>query len=421
MRKQIKYMVLLILLFILMGCERKEPIGRVKDNQAPTTNSKIEEPSKTQMNNTTSEDVNQDTSKNMKDSARENIENNTSEKTSNSKLDNTVKNKNGTIDEYFPFFINTESNYKGEGNEYASYVTYTDFIDSSKKVAQIRTNNGGTETVQVIQNINGVLSILLSKNECYYRDNLMNITKLQDGNKVQQTEILLKEPLVVGTSWKLLNGSSRYISKTDVLVKLSLGKFKALEVTTKEKDGITKDYYVKNMGLVKRIVQIGDMKVTSTLSKRNTEVPHRQFLHVYYVDKNVNSNKNEIDKVNMKSEEKQMTFYTNDITRTEIQKAMSEKIKKGSQPLIGKNTKINSLYLGKDNIVYIDFSKELVGDMNKKNLKDKEESLVIQGIVNTLGSYYGINKVCITVAGGNYESKNLKIKKTKILFVNIKS
>lgn len=297
-----------------------------------------------------------------------------------------------SIKDYYPFLKNTDSYYEGEGNEYASFHMYTDYIDESANRAQLRINNGGSETVQVIQNKDGKLSILKSQEETYYRDNLLE-KAAADGKE----EVLLMEPLVTGTSWTLQDGRKRSITGEDVTVTTPLGEFKALEVTTEDETGSTKDYYVKDMGLVYRITDLGDTKITSALSERKTEVAFTQTINIYHWN---------LDEP-MKKDEVKLELYTNDITRTKLE----EYLKSGSvdnQALISSNTKINSMYLGTDNIAYIDFTKELIDEMNAGA---GYETQILQCITNTIGNYYGVEEVYITVENNPYESGHIALLK----------
>ena len=132
-----------------------------------------------------------------------------------------------TIKDYFSFNENSEYVYEGKGNEYASYNVFVDYLTENR--VQLRTNNGGTEVVKVLENKDGKLTMLLSRAECYYRENL---TQSPSSNE----EILLKEPLIKGTTWTLSDNRKRYISNVDVEVTTPLGKYKTLEVTTENKE-----------------------------------------------------------------------------------------------------------------------------------------------------------------------------------------
>lgn len=301
-----------------------------------------------------------------------------------------VQSEELSIKDYYPFLLNTDSYYEGEGNEYASFHMYTDFIDESQNRTQIRMNNGGSETVQVIQNKDGKLSIILSQEETYYRDNLLDKAEV-DSNE----QILLMEPLVTGTGWVLPDGRERSITGTDVLINTPLGDFNALEVTTEEITGTTQDYYVKDMGLVYRLTYLGDTKITSVLTERKTNTPFTQTANIYHWN---------LDE-EMQREEIKLEFYTNDVTRAKFEEYLkSSEI--NDQALISANTKINSMYLGTDNIAYIDFSKELVTEMNAGT---GYESYILQCITNTIGNYYSVEEVYITTEGEPYESGHIEL------------
>jgi spore germination protein GerM len=85
------------------------------------------------------------------------------------------------------------------------------------------------------------------------------------------------------------------------------------------------------------------------------------------------------------------------------------------ESLLGPNVKINSLYLNKDNVVYVDFSKEFTTQMNAGS---GYELMILQCITNTLGEYYGVNKVYITIENKPYSSGHILMKKGEPFIVN---
>lgn len=308
------------------------------------------------------------------------------------------------LQDYFPIQADTEYIYEGKGNEYASYTRTIDFIDANKNKVQTRTNNGGTETVEVIEIKDGKVEVIYTVHECYYRDNFMDKTA-EDG----KAEILLKEPLVKGTSWILPDGRKRYISAVDVDIDTPSGKYMAIEVSTKEKNngGITKDYYAPKVGLVKTVFGAGEEQISSSLKELKTDTPFVQSINIYYP--------NADEKIY--AEPLTLSFRTGDITRLVLQEELrKEAVKDTYLPLVSANTKINSLYLGNDNIVYADFSSDLVNDMNAGA---GYESLILQSITNTLGNYYGVEDVYITIDGKPYESGHILLKKGETLKVDM--
>jgi hypothetical protein len=306
------------------------------------------------------------------------------------------------VEDYFPLKADTEYVYQGEGNEFASFTRYTDFMDKTNHRIQTRTNNGGTETVRVIEIKDKKVSVISIVNECYYRDNFIDEPATE-----KEAEVLLMEPLKEGTEWTLPDGRRRYISGIDVKIDTPSGIYKAIEVTTEETDSVTKDYYALQVGLVKSDFSSNGLDVTSTLSDINNNTPFTQSIELYYPD--------EDEKIYV--EPISLTFRTNDITRQILKDALSQEAAKDSYlPLASINTEINSLYLGADQIVYVDFSKELVNDMNAGA---GYEALILQSITNTLGNYYGAKEVYITMEGKPYESGHILMKKGETFKVNM--
>ena len=169
-----------------------------------------------------------------------------------------------TVKDYFPMTEGMEYIYEGLGNEYASYTRITDYIDEANSRFQTRTDNGGTETVRVIEIKDGKVSVIKLVNEAYDIDNLL--TEEING---ADAEVLLMEPLVKGTEWTLPDGRRRVISAVDAAIDTPAGSYQTIEVTTSSEDSTIREYYAPEVGLVKEIFVSGDMEVSSTLAEIN--------------------------------------------------------------------------------------------------------------------------------------------------------
>jgi hypothetical protein len=305
-----------------------------------------------------------------------------------------------TIKDYFSFKENTKYEYEGKGIEYAEYNQFVDYLTENR--VQLRTNNGGTETVKVLENKDGKLTVLLARPECYYRENLTQ-------NPSSNSEILLKEPLIKGTTWTLADNRKRYISNVEVEVTVPLGKYKALEVTTEGKEDKVLDYYAPNVGLVKTVFISKNYEVSSSLRKMEGNVPFTQTVAFYYPN---------VDEDKLYFINKKLSFNTNDLTKSVFEKAFKEIPKGNLGRMLSPNSKIKSLYLNKDNMVYVDFTKEFVSEMNAGS---GYEGMILQSITNTLGKYYGVDKVYITVEGNPYSSGHIMMQKGEPFTVNLKN
>lgn len=303
------------------------------------------------------------------------------------------------IEDYYPFLENTLLSYAGEGNEYAERKIFFDFIRGNR--AQTRTITGGTTLANVLEVKDGELRLIHSREEFYYFEDLTAVEE-------EYKDILLKEPLVAGTKWNLRDGRQRSITGTEVEIETPSGKYKALEVTT-EVDENTKmmDYYVLNIGHVLSIFKSEDFEVKTMLEeiKENTTYPFA--IRFFYPD---------FENERLVYVDKQVALHTNDDIKNTLESDFKNIPAKDLTPLISENTKINSLILDYSNqLVKVDFSKELISEMNAGSLL---EGLIIQGIVNTLGHYYQVEKVFISVDGEPYSSGHFMIQEDEYFTVN---
>lgn len=301
---------------------------------------------------------------------------------------NTALAATSTAKDYFPMKPNTVFVYQGYGNEFASYTRYTDYNNLTRQ--QLRINNGGTETVNVYEYTIYGVRVRYTKSECYYRENFLNTT-------ANKSEYLIKDPIRNGTTWTLADGSRRSITNTNATIQTTLKTYTgALEVTTTKGTNSTKDYYVKDVGLVKSIHYLeGGYTVSSSLKQIKTNTPLIQIIRFYYPDSNINK---------VWYVDKRMNFYTNDITRLKIVREFRNP-PRGLTFCIGPNTTSNSLYYNTiDKMVHIDFSGNFVTDLNAGSTY---EGLCLTSIVNTIGGYYNINKVYLTLAGHPYTSGHI--------------
>ncbi len=307
-----------------------------------------------------------------------------------------------TVDDLYPFEADVTRVYQGTGNEFAWFDQYVDFIEGNR--IQIRENNGGTEIVRVLEKKDGILREVINLPETYYKENILAKTANTD-------RILLQEPIAVGTTWNNENESNA-ITAVDKEIETPYGTLAAVEVTRKaENDGneyTNIDYYTDGLGLVKT-VNIGDgYEVTSSLERLDRGIPRKKVVNFYYP----NANDERIFLYR-----KELLFTTNDIPRNKIVDAYKN-LPKEAAPVLSKNTEVNYLYLNQDGMVYVDLSQQFVNEMNAGA---GYESLILQSLANTLGDYYGADKVMLTVDGKTYESGHILLEKFEPIEVNYDS
>lgn len=321
--------------------------------------------------------------------ACQNENGNVSDDENNNNDSNTLK-----IEDYIKFTENTKYSFEGEGNEFATYTVYVDYINGNR--IQTRTNTGGTESVRVLEISNGQLTELMYRGETYFRENFTD-------HEYTSEKILLKEPLKQGNSWS--NGDSKStISSISKEVVTPQGNLEAIEVTTENDQGTTIEYYALNKGLIKTIHKGNDYEVTSTLTNTENDVPLIQSVSLYYPDINAEY---------LNTVDVQVSFDTNDEPKDVIEQMVRDLSIGGG---ISPNTKINELkYNEENNSVKLDLSKEFITEMNAGS---GVEGLILQSVANTIGTYYGVEDVYLTIDGGLYESGHMTFKEGEPLKVD---
>lgn len=299
-----------------------------------------------------------------------------------------------SIEDYYPINENTKYSYTGKGNEFATYTVFVDYATDSR--IQNRMNNGGTESVNVIELKDDQLTLLYSRGETYFRHNFLF-------NEYEGGKILLKGPLKEGNSWDYDESTTAVITGLSKEVVTPLGNYKAIEVTLEGEQGKTVDYYAKDVGLVKTIASGEGYEISSTLSSIEKNTPLIQTITLYYP--NIEGYLNTIDV--------QIEFNTNDEPEDVIEKIVKDL---SVYEILSPNTKINELFYNEEeNSVHIDLTKDFVTEMNAGA---GMEAMILQSLTNTLGNYYGVHEVYITIDGGPYESGHIIIHEGEPSLVN---
>lgn len=299
------------------------------------------------------------------------------------------------IENYYPITENTKYFYQGEGNEYATYTVTADYIADGKM--QTRTNNGGTEIVNVIEVKDDKITLLHSRPETYFRYNFSK-------NAYENGKIMLKGPLKEGASWDYDESTKAKITSLSKEVVTSMGNFNAIEVTLEGKQGKTINYYAKDKGLIKTISSGEGYEVSSTLSSIENNVPLMQTLTVYYPN---------VDGIHLNKTDVELKLYTNEEPEHVLEKTIKDL---SVFRLFSTNTKVNKLDFNEgENSVHFDLSKDFVMEMSAGA---GFESMILQSIANTLGQYYGVQNVYLTIDEGPYESGHIILEKGEPLVVN---
>lgn len=304
-----------------------------------------------------------------------------------------------TISDYFPFMENKLFDYQGRGNEFAERQVYFEFIEGNK--AQLKIINPATNVVRVLEYEDGQLREIYFEGEFYHIENIIDV-------KAEQSNIILMEPLEIGNSWKTVDGYHRSITALDVDIETPMDTFEALEVTTDYGDGrIQKDYFARDIGMVASIYQEEEFEVETLLRSIedgplvfDIEVyyPLYSDIEVVYVD----------DKIN---------FYTNQSIEKLLEDMLKNHPSDGLIPVIPKSSTINWIKLDRSSwTLSVDFSKELLTEMR---VGSSMETVILHSIVNTLGRFYDVENVYISVEGMPYETGHFALNEDEFFSVDI--
>lgn len=292
-----------------------------------------------------------------------------------------------TVNDFFPMKENVHYIYEGLGNEYAAYDIWIDYAAKGK--IQHRVSNGGTVMAKVYEINEGTLTRTFSREEVYYRENFLDISS-------GEPEVMLMEPIKVGTRWTLADGRIRSIMATDAQVTVPIGTYSALQIITedpKNTSNTTYDFYVKDMGLVKSVFLMGENEISSSLKEIAEEVALTQTIQFYYPD---------VDTETYTVIAKELSFNTNDNTGQVLAKAYKQAPGGTLGAVLSENTKVNTLTLNQEGKILIDLSSEF---RTETNAGSGYESMILQSIANTFGAYYNNAKeVILTVDGKPYSS-----------------
>ena len=304
-----------------------------------------------------------------------------------------------TISDYFPFMENKLFDYEGIGNEFAEKQVYFEFIEGNK--AQLKIINPATNVVRVLAYEENQLREIYVEGEFYHIENMLDV-------KEEQSNVILMEPLEIGNSWETVDGYHRSITGLDVEIETPMDTFEALEVTTDFGDGKTKkDYFVRDIGMVASIYEDGAFEV-ETLLKSIEDGPLELDIEAYYPlysDIEVVYTK---DKIN---------FYTNQ----RIEKSLEDLLKNPpSDDLISpipQTSIINWIKLDRSSwTLVVDFSKELITEMR---VGSSMETVILDSIVNTLGRFYDVENVYISVEGRPYETGHFALLEDEFFSVDV--
>lgn len=307
--------------------------------------------------------------------------------------------------DWFPALENIHYVYDGEGSEYAPFEVISQYAEENAwQTLQI---TSGTSLMMVYEYTEDEIRQIHTREEVYYREDYIN--PWNPSYRDEQLDIILQAPIEVGHSWESPIGAEYEITDVNVEVETPSGVYEAIEVTRFSGGSGIVRYYAENVGLVQQTSipeEDSADEIVSSLAEVNEDTPETIPMIFYTLD---------TDAMGIDQIETELNLYTNDVPRVAIADALKGGIPEmEEQPLLTEGVGMNYLYLD-GTVVNVDFSEELISEMNAGA---GIEGLILQSIVNTVGDYYSVDEVLLTVEGEPYSSGHIVHEEGQILPVD---
>ncbi len=288
-----------------------------------------------------------------------------------------------TVDDFFPLTHNYHAQFQGEGNEFATYEVYYDFIDGD--FVQTRTLSG-TSLAEIYEVTEDAVYLWYQEGEVYIRENFISRVRSQVDVPL---DVLIKAPLEEGHYWETARGGREIVGVNealdvddttyhDVLVVQVYPEFEPAEDETVE----MYEYYAPGAGLVKEeyistVSGEPSFEVTSELDGINTEGWYES-LTIYIPDE---------QGMYLQPVQYDLFIETNDYMREEFRSIFAGE-HEGVPQIAPDGLTINHMYTHcnynrGDNRLFIDFSDEIT-ELRGSTLV----LMTIEAMMHTIQDYY---------------------------------
>lgn len=306
------------------------------------------------------------------------------------------------LEQWLPKLENVVLEYQGGGFEGDGFTRTPQFV--LEDTYQFVTSSTATTAANIYEYREDSVVSIFSRMETYFRENFMDTGY---PSEIDEESILLQLPIEVGNTWEDIDGTVSEITDSHVPIETeNAGTFEAIEVTRTSEEGesVSKSYYAEGIGLIRSESNTENTDkdtehlTVSTLSSIHEEEPEYITTTIYTLDS---------AETGLEEHEAGIHLNTNDPARMAIAEALkgNHEATEGS-PVINDSVEINYMYLDENDVANVDFSEELLTEIQ---YDISTESLVLQAIVNTVGAFYRhpVEEVLITVEEEPYMSEHM--------------
>lgn len=301
------------------------------------------------------------------------------------------------LESWIPMHENVVLEYDGGSFENAGFSITPQF--TLEDTYQFANSDTATTTVEIYEYTEDAVVRNFTRMETYFRDNFVDTGLASEGDG---GAMLLQLPIEVGNTWESDNGSVYEITDSHVSIETEAGTFEAIEVTSTSEDGenVARSYYAEDVGLVQRESEVDhdDEPMVSTLQAIHEDRLEEINFSFYSPNEGATG---------LESQPIELQLATNDPARVALAEALQGNHEETEgNGVIEDSVVINFMYLDNEDVAHVDFSEELVTEMNYGTTG---ETLMLQSIVNTIASYYGspVEEVLLTVEEEPYMSGHI--------------
>lgn len=266
-------------------------------------------------------------------------------------------------------------------NESGSYTTYVDFFDESNRVMQVREIVGATNYVNIYEWSEQAIQLTARHENIALFENLtQDVTSTPDANLT-----LLSAPVAVGTTWSYDGTHTSQI--VGLYESLTLGEqqyTEVVEVSTPFEAYDLRQYYASGDGLI--LTRYVDNAEVST-GEQFWQVTGNSHQVMMILNRDVAQPQTEGEYL-LSLEKVPFAYQTNDSLARAFQRLFTD------LGWITDDIVVNSLTVDEAGVANLDFSAGVVAAFNQH---PSTETSIIPAIVTTVGHYFDVTQVRLTV------------------------
>lgn len=266
-------------------------------------------------------------------------------------------------------------------NESGSYTTYVDFFDESNRVMQVREIVGATNYVNIYEWSEQAIQLTARHENTALFENLMqDVSSTPDANLT-----LLSAPVAVGTTWSYDGTHTSQI--VGLYESLTLGDqqyIEVVEVSTPFEAYDLRQYYASGDGLI--LTRYVDNVEVST-GEQFWQVTGNSHQVMMILNRDVAQPQTEGEYL-LSLEKVPFAYQTNDSLARAFQRLFTD------LGWITDDIVVNSLTVDEAGVANLDFSAGVVAAFNQH---PSTETSIIPAIVATVGQYFNVTQVRLTV------------------------